>query len=628
MKKKPRFSVNIIMAILAITFLINLFFESASMARNNQCEPIFLQNENLIIEFLDSQTPDYSKIESQIFELETKDTSDPVIKNQHKILHQKLNFKAQSVLKVLKFDLAKQSLESLQILTNKLRLLNTPSIRNFLTPDNQELVAKSLWLIREVLWNDQLGNQKKIELLGQKLFNLKKTDKKYKFEALELLPSWVGFKVKSDDIFNIKTDAVVVSIGCDGLCDSRMHQGLPATIRKDIKAQQWASGQARSYRDFKDSTGNSKNYILIVDDRKSKLHQLVLTSLVEAETDGFSSVALPIMRTGDNFGVVESSLEQIKYEILKGISLFYQQSNGGLKEISLVSPFSSLFSIDLLKSLNTLKKPRERSLRYDMRDSDLSGKGFTMAPSINRQVVVDQSKSPIYQSLFLPWNLSHMMDIHAPVKIEMISDKATFNRPVLSVLNMPIKMPGTDFRVPVELEQFREFLQKMIDHEVEINPYLRDYYAYFTVDQSLAKKGTTQRRSGIHIDGVQGSRYPIKLPPEHTYSCSDSIGTVFYNQVFDLRELDPGQHHVHAELERQARPENRVFAEDFGIYFWDSYSVHEANTVPRDLVRTFLRVEFSKKIYDGVGDTHNPLFEYHWPQIERSIPENLVDFSK
>jgi hypothetical protein len=115
----------------------------------------------------------------------------------------------------------------------------------------------------------------------------------------------------------------------------------------------------------------------------------------------------------------------------------------------------------------------------------------------------------------------------------------------------------------------------------------------------------------------------VKLRPEHTYSASDAFGTVFYNQAFDLRQLDPNKQHVHAEIERQSRPENAVVAADYGLYFWDSYSAHEANVATSDRVRTFVRIEFSEKIYDGIGDTQNPLFDYNWPRIPRPIPAGL-----
>ncbi|MBI3557129.1 MAG: hypothetical protein HY074_12770 [Deltaproteobacteria bacterium] len=165
----------------------------------------------------------------------------------------------------------------------------------------------------------------------------------------------------------------------------------------------------------------------------------------------------------------------------------------------------------------------------------------------------------------------------------------------------------------------------MIEHEAAANPEVADFYTYITVDQHLVKKGETHRRGGIHIDGVQGARYPVKIVPEHTYSASDKVGTVFYAQPFDLRGLDPSRQHVHAEIERQAKPENRVITDDYGLYFWDSYSAHEAGTADQDVVRTFVRIEYSKKVYDGVGDTHSPLFDYHWPSVPRPIPEALDD---
>ncbi|MBI4349236.1 MAG: hypothetical protein HY553_20530 [Elusimicrobia bacterium] len=265
---------------------------------------------------------------------------------------------------------------------------------------------------------------------------------------------------------------------------------------------------------------------------------------------------------------------------------------------------------------------RDRSLRADMRRVTLSGAGFTMTPAPRPPARTD---SPIYRTLLEPWSLSKLLESHAPVKIGTVEDRRTFAEPSVSVLNMPIKMPKTGFKIPAELEHLREFIQKMIDHEAAINPKLEEFYAYLTVDFSAVVAGQTHRKPGIHIDGVQGARYPVKLPPEHAYSASSVLGTVFYDQVFDLTALDPAKHHVHAELERQADETMAWPAENFGIYFWDSYSVHRAAIAREALRRTFVRVEFSKKIYDSEGDTHNPLFEYDWKPVPRPIPAELDD---
>ncbi|MBI5202951.1 MAG: hypothetical protein HY925_15275, partial [Elusimicrobia bacterium] len=265
---------------------------------------------------------------------------------------------------------------------------------------------------------------------------------------------------------------------------------------------------------------------------------------------------------------------------------------------------------------------RDRSLREDMRKVSLSGRGFQMTPKPRAPA---STNSPIYKTMLLPWDLKHLMRSHSPERIGTVDDRDAFSRKSVSVLNMPIKMPGTDFRVPEELAHLREFIQKMVDHEAAINPELASFYAYLTVDQGWVKPGETHRKPGIHIDGVQGARYPVKLVPEHTYSASDALGTVFYDQSFDLRGLDPARQHVHAELERQALEENAVSAEDYGIYFWDSYSVHRADVARAPMLRKFVRVEFSRKIYDSIGDTRSPLFEYRWTPVSRPIPAELDD---
>ncbi|MCR4295251.1 MAG: hypothetical protein NUW21_06930, partial [Elusimicrobia bacterium] len=422
------------------------------------------------------------------------------------------------------------------------------------------------------------------------------------------------------DIRDARADAVLTTVQRKRLCGGGVNAAIKeangcfaAQLRKSPRLDDGEALLARG-----DGKGPIDNVLFVADKYEKPLSDIVLEGLKAADRAGLKSLAVPALRTGSVFGAVERTYQEVVAELRKGVQRFLAGARTSLEKISFVVHNDEKLASRLQSAFNE----RERSLRTDLREAKLSGKGFVMTP---RETTVANPESPVYGSLLEPWSLKHLLVPHKPVKIGEIEDRAAFSGPVTSVLNMPVKMPGTEIKVPEELGQFREFLQKIIDHEKTVNPEMDDFYMYLTVDQHAVKHGTTHRRPGIHIDGVQGARYEVKLPPEHLYSASDRLGTVFYDQPFDLTKLDPAKQHVHAELERQAKETHARATPDFDIAFWDSYSVHRADVAKEDFMRTFIRVEFSKKQYDSEGDTHNPLFEYDWKPVARPIPADLDD---
>ncbi len=372
------------------------------------------------------------------------------------------------------------------------------------------------------------------------------------------------------------------------------------------------------------SNDKSRNVILINDNQREPLHEIVFMALMAAEKSNFSSIVLSPLRLNESTGERERNYRDISLDFLRGVEKYVDRSEGVIKKIFIAVPNNEKLANHFKKWLEVSKPALERSLRHNLREVNLSGKGYVIVPDV-KGYRKPLRESPIYRDLLLPWDLKRLKDIYAPISLGSLKDKAGFSSDSISVLNMPIKMPGTEVRVPIELSHFHEFLQTILDHEILINPDFNNFFAYLTIDQSPVSAGKTQRQGGIHIDGVQGSRYPIKLPPEHTYSANDTLGTIFYPQKFDLAHVDPNKDFVHDILWDQHDPRSAMITKDYDIYFWNSYSVHEAQVsrVPIQR-RTFIRVEFSKKVYDSHGDTRSPLFDYDWQPVRRPIPSEIV----
>lgn len=219
------------------------------------------------------------------------------------------------------------------------------------------------------------------------------------------------------------------------------------------------------------------------------------------------------------------------------------------------------------------------------------------------------------------WNLSEFSKSRFPPVIGSVSAKAEFSKQRgVRVLDMPIKLPGTEVKLPKELEQFREVIQKVIDFEVSVNPNFDQYNAYITIDQGVVKTGMSQRRPGLHVDGFQGNERPTKSEIDHSYIVTDSVPTVFYDQPFHVKHLDPGKHNFFKEFDRQAAESSARSIDPFQIYLIDSYAVHRASIAETDTQRTFFRITFSKEIYDREGLTDNPLLEYNWQRKPKPFP--------
>lgn len=520
---------------------------------------------------------------------------------------------------------AKSTQADLEAAELKFEVLNYPAVRALLSEEQQARAGAAAWALTRNVWTkdpDHWVTRKRAvaKTIAAVLRELEAERPSISDESAVVAGPDVAVEVLKGDIRDARADAVLTTVQRKRLCGGGVNAAIKeangcfaAQLRKSPRLEDGRALLARG-----DGKGPIDNVLFVADKFEKPLSDIILEGLKAADRAGLKSLAVPALRTGSVFGAVERTYQEVVAEIRSGVRRFLAGARTSLERISFVVHNDE----KLASRLQGAFDERERSLRTDVREARLSGKGFVLTP---RKKTVAKRKSPVYGSLLEPWDLKHLLVPHKPVKIGEIEDRAAFSGPVTSVLNMPIKMPGTDIRVPEELSQFREFLQKIIDHETAVNPELEDFYMYLTVDQRSVQRGTTHRRPGIHIDGVQGARYKVKLPPEHLYSASDRLGTVFYDQPFDLTGLDPAKQHVHAELERQAKEATARATPDFDIAFWDSYSVHRADVAKEDFTRTFIRVEFSMKQYDSEGDTHNPLFEYDWKPVARPIPADLDD---
>jgi hypothetical protein len=269
-------------------------------------------------------------------------------------------------------------------------------------------------------------------------------------------------------------------------------------------------------------------------------------------------------------------------------------------------------------------KIKIEDLNYEK--TTLSGKGYTIKASqgsLSPAELARLKQEPAAKTITDKWDLKNFAQPRMPALVADASPN--FGKTKLPrVLELPLKTSGMDtFAVPIEFSSLDSELKQILKTESELNPDFKDYYAYLTIDQGEVKKGVTQRRGGIHVDGFQGSRQPEKYAVDHSYVISDDVPTVFYQQPFETQHLEDGKHNFFLEMDRQLDERNAVSATPKKIYLMDAYTLHRADMAKKDTHRTFMRVLFSKHRYDRLGETENPLIPA-WPREKRGIDTTLT----
>ncbi|WP_253476791.1 hypothetical protein [Natronocella acetinitrilica] len=188
---------------------------------------------------------------------------------------------------------------------------------------------------------------------------------------------------------------------------------------------------------------------------------------------------------------------------------------------------------------------------------------------------------------------------------------------------MLIKLPRGEIRLPSPyathtavndlLEQILAFEQQLLGDDWE------DYHLYLTVDCRSVPAGHTQRNPGWHFDGMQGVRYPKKLPICHQYVVSNSIPTEYAGAPLDAGGLDERKDNWFEVLGGML-PEDglRELGQPYRIEAMSAYQLHRASVAEETAQRMFMRLDFSLKQQDRLGNTRNPLLAAPWVFVGRT----------
>lgn len=222
-----------------------------------------------------------------------------------------------------------------------------------------------------------------------------------------------------------------------------------------------------------------------------------------------------------------------------------------------------------------------------------------------------------------PWNSDQYLIPVPPLVIATIEGLDTTE--LLDVLDMAIKVPESKISLPKSVQSLTEFVLFCNGVHEDLVGDSAGYYAYLTINQGTVIAGNSQRNAGIHFDGMQGSRYPKKLLPCHQFLASTALPTRWHIQPFSTVGLDDDKDNWFKAFDDQAlrTSENMWEPEPGEIVLSTAYAAHEAVRADEDTGRTFVRLEFTQKIFDRKGNTVTPL-SADWDWQPRMIPKHLV----
>lgn len=227
-----------------------------------------------------------------------------------------------------------------------------------------------------------------------------------------------------------------------------------------------------------------------------------------------------------------------------------------------------------------------------------------------------------YHSLNKPFSLSQYLYPRPPIDMGLI-ERDEYNCDV-NVLRMPLKFPGTNYRIPRELGGVTPLITRVAEYEAFINPRHADFFCHITYDYSDVEEGFYHRYPGFHGDGIQGTKLTPKVEIEHSYILVTSPPTEFCLQPFFLKHLDEAKHNFFLEFDRQAQEGNVYKSLPEHLYLIDPYMVHRTPKITQRVARTFVRITYAATELQHPNNTNNPMFQGQEYERRIDIRKRLV----
>jgi len=181
-------------------------------------------------------------------------------------------------------------------------------------------------------------------------------------------------------------------------------------------------------------------------------------------------------------------------------------------------------------------------------------------------------------------------------------------------LYMPIKIGASH---DVHLEKRLLPFKPMIDASIDDFCKMRDFdevNVYLTAKTMFVQSGQPGNREGWHADGF-GSDGDIN------YIWCDKNPTQFAVQSFGLVSTDDKASML--QMEQRIDQSKIVTYPVNSLLRLDESVVHRVSDNVESGVRRFVKISFSRHIFNNEGNSHNYLFAYQWAMNPREIFRNI-----
>jgi len=248
----------------------------------------------------------------------------------------------------------------------------------------------------------------------------------------------------------------------------------------------------------------------------------------------------------------------------------------------------------------------------------------------NESLTDELNKFTFVKETQTPFNLKHLKFTREPV------DVGSFNFGDLGdtrVNHYMVKTNNSSEFILGELEEFgdiRHFIDQCYSSANEMGLDPDNRYAYLTIDQMQVNAGKSQRESGWHIDGMQGTEVPEKKNADFQFIWADRTPTRFCTMTFNMEGVDEAVHNIFRWVGKQVDENLCYYLKANEIYLMNAYHVHTAVRTTKPVFRRFARLSFTNTPITSVRMTKNPAIEYNYQigTTTGAIPSHLKERKK
>ena len=252
-----------------------------------------------------------------------------------------------------------------------------------------------------------------------------------------------------------------------------------------------------------------------------------------------------------------------------------------------------------------------QSARWDIAAFEKSRLPWIFGAAANRASFMH----PVTMTTHLAHNVSRLDNVVVQARME---DFDFIGASGLYVEDMPIKFPGTKYRIPAIIwDNYADVLKQCMAWEDEVNPYFDDCYIYLTIQQSHVSPGKTQRRPGAHVDGFQKAEI-IPQYIQHQIAVSNAVPTVFYETEIPENLLQVSKHDFFRVMAEKCEDAPCYTPQEFDFHLLNAFCPHAPGLATKPEFRTFIRFSASVIPFMASYNTRNPLFDYKWDDAKKA----------